>query len=85
MFNLTRYYSIASLVCIIVAAAILGMFYRHLSLNSLTKMAETPRLPMCSTTPSGTISARFSNRVPTLGPVRTTRPSQPCAGRSWRS
>jgi len=40
MFNLTRYYSFASLVCIVLAAAILGMFYRHLSLNSLTKMAE---------------------------------------------
>ena len=40
MFNLTRYYSIASLVCIVIAAAVLGMFYRHLSLNSLTRMAE---------------------------------------------
>ncbi|MBT1073558.1 putative bifunctional diguanylate cyclase/phosphodiesterase [Pelotalea chapellei] len=40
MFNLTRYYSIASLVCIIIAAAVLGMFYRHESVNSLIKMAE---------------------------------------------
>lgn len=40
MFNLTRYYSMASLVCIIIAAAILGMFYRHQSIESLMKMAE---------------------------------------------
>ncbi|MBC7963703.1 MAG: hybrid sensor histidine kinase/response regulator, partial [Steroidobacteraceae bacterium] len=40
MFNLTRYYSIASLVCIIVAAAILGMFYRHESMTSLLNVAE---------------------------------------------
>ncbi len=40
MFNLTRYYSIASLVCIIIAAAILGMFYRHQSLASLLNVAE---------------------------------------------
>ena len=40
MFNLTRYYSIASLVCIIVAAAILGMFYRHESLTSLLNVTE---------------------------------------------
>src|SRR6185369_14581658 len=40
MFNLTRYYSIASLVCIIIAAAILGMFYRHESLTSLLKVTE---------------------------------------------
>ena len=40
MFNLTRYYAIASLVCIIVAAAILGVFYRHQSVQSLREMAE---------------------------------------------
>lgn len=40
MFNLTRYYSIASLVCIIIAAAMLGMFYRHQSIKSLMQMAE---------------------------------------------
>ncbi len=40
MFNLTRYYSIASLVCIIIAAAILGMFNRHQSIESLMQMAE---------------------------------------------
>lgn len=40
MFNLTRYYSIASLICIIVAAAILGMFYRHESVASLLNVAE---------------------------------------------
>ncbi len=40
MFNLTRYYSIASLVCIIIAAAILGMFYRHESVASLLNVAE---------------------------------------------
>ncbi|CAG1004706.1 partial putative signaling protein, partial [Burkholderiales bacterium] len=40
MFNLTRYYSIASLVCIIIAATVLGMVYRHLSVQSLMEMAE---------------------------------------------
>ena len=40
MFNLTRYYSIASLICIIIAAAILGMFYRHESVASLMNVAE---------------------------------------------
>lgn len=40
MFNLTRYYSIASLVCIIIAAAVLGMFYRHESVDSLLNVAE---------------------------------------------
>ena len=40
MFNLTRYYSIASLICIIIAAAILGLFYRHQSLHSLLNVAE---------------------------------------------
>ena len=40
MFNLTRYYSIASLVCIIIAAAIIGIFDRHQSIESLMSMAE---------------------------------------------
>lgn len=40
MFNLTRHYSIASLVCIVIAAAVLGMVYRHLSVQSLMGMAE---------------------------------------------
>jgi len=40
MFNLTRHYSMASLVCIIVAAAILGLVYRKLSVESLMTMAE---------------------------------------------
>ncbi len=40
MFNLTRYFSIASLVCIIVAAAILGAVYRQVSVQSLMSMAE---------------------------------------------
>ena len=39
-FNLTRYYSVASLVCIFAAAATLGMFYRHLSIGSLMTMVE---------------------------------------------
>ena len=41
MFNLTRYFAIASLACIILAAALLGLFYRHLSEASLLKMAGT--------------------------------------------
>ena len=41
MFNLTRYYSLASLACIIVAATLLGLFYRQLSESSLLEMAET--------------------------------------------
>lgn len=40
MFNLTRYYSIASLICIIIAAAILGIFSRQQSIKSLMTMAE---------------------------------------------
>jgi len=40
MFNLTRHYSFASLVCIIIAAAILGMVYRKLSVKSLMRIAE---------------------------------------------
>lgn len=40
MFNLTRYYSVASLVCIIVAATVLGMVYRYVSVQSLMTVAE---------------------------------------------
>jgi len=40
MFNLTRYYAIASLACILVAATILGAFYRYLSIETLMRMAE---------------------------------------------
>jgi len=40
MFNLIRYYSIASLACIIVAATLLGLFYRQLSESSLLQMVE---------------------------------------------
>lgn len=40
MFNLTRYYSIASLVCIVFAATLLGLFYRHQSIQSLMIVAE---------------------------------------------
>lgn len=40
MFNLTRYYSVASLICIVCAAVVLGMFYRQLSIDSLRTMAE---------------------------------------------
>ena len=41
MFNLTRYFAIASLACIILAAALLGLFYRQLSEASLLQMAGT--------------------------------------------
>ena len=41
MFNLMRYYSIASLAGIVVAATLLGMFYRQLSEASLLQMAGT--------------------------------------------
>jgi diguanylate cyclase (GGDEF)-like protein/PAS domain S-box-containing protein len=41
MFNLIRYYSIVSLACVVVAATLLGMFYRHLSEASLLDMAGT--------------------------------------------
>ncbi|MHB1397674.1 MAG: putative bifunctional diguanylate cyclase/phosphodiesterase [Trichloromonadaceae bacterium] len=40
MFNLLRYYAIASLACIIVAATLLGLFYRQLSESSLLQMVE---------------------------------------------
>ncbi|MEI6209627.1 MAG: EAL domain-containing protein [Desulfuromonadales bacterium] len=40
MFNLTRYYSIASLFCIIIAAVILGVIDHRQSIKSLTEMAE---------------------------------------------
>lgn len=41
MFNLTRYYSVASLICIIITAAILGTFVRQQSIQSLMTMAES--------------------------------------------
>lgn len=40
MFNLTRYYSTVSLVCIVIAATLLGTFYRYQSIQSLTIVAE---------------------------------------------
>lgn len=40
MFNLTRYYSVGSLFCIIIAAVVLGMFSHNQSITSLTEMVE---------------------------------------------
>ena len=40
MFNLTRYYSIVSLFCIIIAAVVLGVFNRIQSIKSLKEIAE---------------------------------------------
>jgi diguanylate cyclase (GGDEF)-like protein/PAS domain S-box-containing protein len=40
MFNLIRYYSMASLLCIVTAAALLGLYYRHLSVAELRQLAE---------------------------------------------
>ncbi len=48
MFNLTRYYSIASLLCILVAAAVLGLFYRYLSVQLLVETAESQNVAITS-------------------------------------
>ena len=40
MFNLTRYYSIVSFFCIIIAAVVLGVFNHNQSIKSLTEIAE---------------------------------------------
>ncbi|OGA29414.1 MAG: hypothetical protein A3I01_01020 [Betaproteobacteria bacterium RIFCSPLOWO2_02_FULL_65_24] len=48
MFNLTRYYSIASLLCILVAAAVLGLFNRYLSILSLMETAQSQNVAITS-------------------------------------
>ena len=40
MFRLLRYFSVASLLSIAVAAVLLGAFYRHVALGNLSSMGE---------------------------------------------
>ncbi len=73
MFNLTRYYSIASLICIIIAAAILGAFNRHQSIESLMRMAEDR---------NAAVTRVFGNALwphfgPLLKPGSASRPIDP--------
>jgi diguanylate cyclase (GGDEF)-like protein/PAS domain S-box-containing protein len=47
-FDLTRYYSIASLLCVLVAAAVLGLLYRYLSVQLLVNTAESQNVAITS-------------------------------------
>jgi hypothetical protein len=59
VFNLIRYYSIASLLCIVSAAALLGLYYRHLSVAELQRLAEDRNLAL-ATVFGNTLSSRLS-------------------------
>jgi signal transduction histidine kinase/ActR/RegA family two-component response regulator len=48
MFNLTRYYSIASLVCIIIAATVLVLFDRYQFIRELMVTAESQNITLTS-------------------------------------
>ena len=41
MFRLLRYFSITSFISIVVAAAVLGLFYREIAVRSLVAMGES--------------------------------------------
>jgi len=46
MFNLSRYFSIVSFILIVLAAGVLGPFYRELSLQQITELAESRNVAM---------------------------------------
>lgn len=46
MFKLLRYYAIASLVCVLIAAALLTALYRTVSLEAVVRMAERGNLAL---------------------------------------
>jgi diguanylate cyclase (GGDEF)-like protein len=46
MFNLSRYFSTLSFILIVLAAGVLGLFYRELSVRQLTELAENRNVAM---------------------------------------
>ncbi|HJV93318.1 MAG TPA: hypothetical protein VJ572_07540, partial [Azonexus sp.] len=46
MFNLSRYFSTVSFILIVLAAGVLGPFYRQLSLKQITELAESRNVAM---------------------------------------
>jgi diguanylate cyclase (GGDEF)-like protein len=46
MFNLSRYFSTVSFILIVLAAGVLGPFYRHLSVKQITELAESRNVAM---------------------------------------
>ena len=46
MFNLSRYFSTVSFILIVLAAGVLGPFYRQLSLQQITELAESRNVAM---------------------------------------
>ena len=46
MFNLSRYFSTVSFILIVLAAGVLGLFYRELSVRQLTELAENRNVAM---------------------------------------
>ena len=46
MFNLSRYFSTVSFILIVLAAGVLGPFYRQLSLQQITELAESRNMAM---------------------------------------
>ncbi len=46
MFNLSRYFSTVSFILIVLAAGVLGPFYRELSLKQITELAESRNVAM---------------------------------------
>jgi hypothetical protein len=68
-FDLTRYYSIASLLCILVAAAVLGLLYRYLSVQFLVDTAESQNVAVTNV---------FSNSLlPHIARLVDARPAEP--------
>lgn len=50
MFRLMRFYSIASFISIFVAAAVLTLFYRHVTVQGIVRLAERSNLALAQTT-----------------------------------
>ncbi len=73
MFNLTRYYSIASLLCIIVAAVILGVIDHRQSIKSLKEMAEDRNVALTKVFGN----ALWPHFSPLLAKNNTRRPIDP--------
>jgi len=61
-FALTRYFSIASLVCTILVAALLGWSYQYLALGDLRRLAEARNVALTHAF-SNSLWPRFSNLV----------------------
>ena len=50
MFKLLRFYSIASFISIFVTAALLTLFYRHVTIQGIVRLAERSNLALAQTT-----------------------------------